>query len=166
MTRELTIERSQKDYQRLEVELRSAYSEIIDFVTTEPFKAVYNELMSLSPTDRPQFVVDVILNDDVLAKRGVTRPPDLLILRSAFGDRRPTLFCVKKWLPPDLRMFWENANITFDNDYDDDSIPRDESAWRPPLPVPIQHEYLSGNLESADVDSVVDALRPLTSLNL
>jgi hypothetical protein len=95
-----------------------------------------------------------------LAKRGVERPPDLLIQRSAFGDRRPTLFCVKKWLPPD--MFWENVNITFDNEFDDNAIPRDESAWRAPVPVALQHEYLSGNLSEAEVDSIVNALQSLT----
>jgi len=143
-----------------------AYDEIINFVTSDPFKAVYEELMSLEPTQRPKFVADVLLDDRELAKRGVVRPPGLLILRSAFGDRRPTLFCVKKWLPSDLHMFWENVNITFDNHYDDAAIPRDESAWRPPLPVPLQHEYLSGNLRESDVEAILDALRPLTRLDL
>jgi len=164
MAQEFTDNRSPKDYERLYAACRSGYDEIIDFVTSDAFKAVYNELMSLSPMQRPKFVVEVLLNDSELAKRGVERPPDLLIQRSAFGDRRPTLFCVKKWLPPECRVFWENVNITFDNEYDDNAIPRDESAWRAPLPVALQHEYLSGNMSETEVDSIVDALQSLPKL--
>jgi len=166
MTRELQTSRVSGDYERLFAACRTGYDEIIDFVTSAPFRAVYDELMALPPTERPTFVTKVLLNDEELSSRGVIRPPQLLILRSAFGDRRPTLFCVKKWLPPDLRMFWENVNITFDNDYIDSSIARDATAWRPPLPVGLQHEYLSGNLDDASVDAVIDALRPVTKLDL
>jgi hypothetical protein len=63
-------------------------------------------------------------------------------------------------------MFWENVNYTFDNEFDDDAIPRDERAWGAPLPVPLQHEYLSGNLSESEVDAVIDELQPRTRLDL
>jgi hypothetical protein len=162
MASEQARERPRQDdvYERLYDACRSAYDEIIDFVTTDAFKALYRELMSLEPTKRPTFVVDVLLKDSELAKRGIIRPVHLLIQRSAFGDRRPTLFCVKKFLPPEFQTFWKNVNVTFDNEFDDDAIPRDARAWRAPLPVAIQHEYLSGNLNEAEVDAIASALHP------
>lgn len=63
-------------------------------------------------------------------------------------------------------MLWENVNITFDNDSDDYTIPRDERAWRARLPMALQHEYLSGNLNSVDIDATVSAPRPSTKLDL
>ena len=71
--------------------------------------------MDLSSHDQPEFVVNVLLNDIELQNRGVNRPKNLFIMRTAFGDRRPTLFCVKKWLSRDLNVFWENVNINFVN---------------------------------------------------
>ena len=166
MARELQEERRASDYERLYAECRSAYDEIINFISSPPFRAVYDELMALPEAERPTFVAQVLLNDEELLRRGVTRPANLLIQRSAFGDRRPTLFCVKKWLPSDLRMYWENVNITFDNEYNDNAIARDETAWRPPLPVALQHEYLAGKLDDAAVEAVIDALGPATRLDL
>ncbi len=163
---ELAATRTREDYERLYDWCRAGYDEIIDFITTDEFKSAHAELMALPLEQRPQFVVDVFLNDAELERRGIRRPRDLHILRSAFGDRRPTLFCVKKWLPPELRMFWENVNITFDNEFEDDTIPRDEQAWRPPLPVEIQHEYLSGNLSEEVVEQIIKELEPSTVLGL
>lgn len=166
MARELTPARNAEDYQHLREVCRTEYDRLIDFITTDDFKVTYEELMALPPVERPQFVVDVFLDDAELEKRGIHRPSDLLILRSAFGDRRPSLFCVKKWLPPELHMFWENVNVTFDNEFEDEEIPKDERAWRPPLPVALQHEYLSGNLTDDDVEYLIKALEPTTTLGL
>ena len=137
---------------------RTSYNELIEFVSSEPFQNVYSELMSLPPKDRPQFVVDVLLDDDQLRKRGVNRPPQLLIQRSAFGDRRPTLFCVKKWLPSHLHEYWENVNVTFDNEFEPDTIPKDSTAWRPPLPVQLQHHILSGDIDEETADKVINLM--------
>ena len=166
MSRELKSQRTEADYEALKTACRAGYDEIISFVSSEPFRTVYDEMMSLPSKERPKFVVDVFLNDAELKRRGVNRPASLLIQRSAFGDRRPTLFCVKKWLPRELHMFWENVNFTFDNEYEDGAIPRDETAWRPPLPVALQHEYLSGNMSDTDVEAVIEALKPATRLGL
>ena len=106
---------------------------IIAFVTSEQFRAVMDEMSDLSHLERPLFVHDVLLNDTELKKRGVIAPEGILIQRSAFGDRRPTLFAVKHFLPEKYRNVWENVNITFDNEYLTE-VPRDrEICWRAPL---------------------------------
>ena len=166
MSQTLKRERTEADRERLYAAMRSSYDQLIDFVTSPAFKRLHGELMSLPPKERPAFVREVLLKDDELRKRGVERPPDLLIQRSAFGDRRPTLFCVKKWLPRDLHMFWENVNITFDNDYDDEAIPRDATAWRAPLPVAIQDALLSGQLSESDASAIGEALDKVTPLDV
>jgi hypothetical protein len=132
--------------------MRATYDEIIDFVTTPEFKAIMEELGSLQGRDRPAFVASVLVNKEELARRGVTIPEGILIQRSAFGDRRPTLFCVKKYLPDRFHDVWQNVNITFDNEFADASVSRaPEVAWRHPLPVPLQSEIMAagGNLEQA-----------------
>lgn len=141
--------------ERLHEACRTGYEELIEFVSTDAFEGVYDELMSLEPANRPQFVVEVLLSDDELAKRGVCRPEDLLIQRSTFGDRRPTLFCVKKWLPPEFHRFWENVNITFDNDEDVATVPTDERAWRAPLPPALQQQVLKGALDDDALEEVI-----------
>ena len=151
------------DITRLHGECKLGYDEIIQFVTTPEFNSVYNELMDLPLNDMPKFVVDVLLNDVELQNRGVNRPNNFFIMRTSFGDRRPTLFCVKKWLPRDLLVFWENINITFGIDFKEDVLDN-ASAWRSPVPVAIQHEYLSGRLTKENVDEVVDALDLMTEL--
>ncbi|MBO6602034.1 hypothetical protein [Rhodophyticola sp.] len=119
--------------------MRATYDEIIDFVTTPEFKALMTEMSALSPVERPRFVFDVLLNDEALASRGIVAPEGLLIQRSAFGDRRPTLFVVKKFLPEEYKNVWQNVNITFDNAFVDESVGRDpETSWRVPLPADVQ----------------------------
>lgn len=114
--------------------MHTTYSDLIDFVSTPEFGAIMQEMRALHHTARPAFVYDVLLRDDVLAERGVHRPPEVLIQRSAFGDRRPTIFVVKKFLPEKYKDVWQNMNITFDNDFIDASIGRDpQTSWRAPL---------------------------------
>ncbi len=89
--------------------MQANYNDLIDFVTTPEFKEVMKEFGSLHSQERPVFVVSVLLNNEELAKRGIQVPPGILIQRSAFGDRRPTLFCVKKHLPSEYADVWQNV---------------------------------------------------------
>jgi hypothetical protein len=134
--------------EELAAAMRSAWDELIQFVTTPAFKAVHEELMTLPEPDRPGFVARVLLSREELQRRGVDVPADILIQTSAFGDRRPTLFAVKKLLPTKYHAAWQNVNITVDNKYSDDQVSRDPStAWRPPLPVALQNAALAGGLD-------------------
>ena len=132
--------------------MRSTYDELIAFVTTPAFKAMHAELMGHAWNERPSFVTRVILSETERKKRGVQTPDGILIEVSAFGDRRPTLYVVKKFLPERFRSAWENVNLTFDNGYRDEDISRDPvMAWRPPLPVALQNAAMAaGN----DLDSL------------
>jgi hypothetical protein len=131
--------------------MRAAYADLIDFVTTPEFEAIMQEFGKIRSYERPSFVSSVLLNKEELAKRGVHTPEDILIQRSAFGDRRPTLFCVKKYLPEKYADVWKNVNLTIDNRFADKSVSREpEMAWREPLPVDMQAEAIAAgvNLES------------------
>lgn len=127
--------------------MRSAYDELIHFAATDAFQRLLDELFALPECDRPGFVNKVILNNAALAARGIAVPEGILIQRSAFGDRRPTLFCIKKYLPTQLQTHWQNVNITFDNEFDDSVVPRDRRAWRPPLPVEVQQAVVAGQID-------------------
>lgn len=136
------------DREELAAAMRTAYDELIEFVTTPEFRAVHAELMSLPLQDRPGFVMKVLLRPEELGKRGVQVPEEILIQTSAFGDRRPTLFVVKKFLPAKFHGAWENVNITFDNPFEDNEISRDpKECWRLPLPVPLQNAALAGGVD-------------------
>ncbi len=131
--------------------MRQAYDEIIDFVTAPEFTAVMLELRALRSPQRPQFVQSVLLSEEELQHRGVAVPEDILIQRSAFGDRRPTLFAVKKFLPEKYRDVWQNVNITFDNAFVDATVSREpDIAWRPPLPVAKQAKMMAAGLDLED----------------
>ncbi|MBV8368425.1 MAG: hypothetical protein JO036_05760 [Candidatus Eremiobacteraeota bacterium] len=132
--------------------MNESYEDLISFVTTDSFVAVCEEMNALPPEVRPVFVKAVLLNPDELRKRGVIVPEDILIQRSAFGDRRPTLFAIKKFLPERYHDSWENVNLTFDNPYEDAAISRNaDVAWRPPLPVELQADLMT---HGADMESV------------
>lgn len=127
------------DRAELAAAMRNTYDELIAFVTDPSFKAVLDEMHALPPEAHPMFVKLVLLDERALAARNITTPEGVLIQRSAFGDRRPTLFVVKKFLPPKYHDSWENVNLTFDAAYDDAVVPRaGDLAWRPPLPVELQ----------------------------
>lgn len=128
--------------------MRDGYDDLIAFVTTPEFKAVYEEINELPEEKRPEYVRSVLLNEERLQEKGVVVPEDMVIQRSTFGDRRPTLFCVKKYIPEKFHDVWENVNITFDNTYDDDEVPTDgESAWRKPLPVELHNLLLTSDID-------------------
>lgn len=119
------------DLQRV---MRVHYDIIIYFVTSPEFLCLMEELKSLPAADRPTYVRDVLLSDTALMTRGIKVPSGVLIQRSAFGDRRPTLFAVKHFLPDGYRNVWENVNLTFDNEYLDSNVSRErEICWRAPI---------------------------------
>ncbi|MDH6543743.1 hypothetical protein [Streptomyces sp. SPB4] len=128
-------------------EMRKGYAELFNFAITDPFQQLLKELYSLPAEDRPLFVAEVVLNPDERAKRGVNVPDGILVLRSAFGDRRPTLFCLKKYLPERFRNYWQNVNLTFDNGVEDQD---EEGAWRLPLSASAQAALITLEAVAAD----------------
>jgi hypothetical protein len=138
------------DFDRAELSaaMREGYDRLIDFITSAPFAELHQELMQLSPQARPAFVENVLLQSGELNKRGIYVPPNILIQTSAFGDRRPTLFAVKTWLPEKFHRAWENVNWTFDNEFADDQVSRSlEVAWREPLSVSLQNSLISKGID-------------------
>lgn len=147
------------DRDELASAMRESYDDLIEFITRPAFQAMHAELMALPAPDRPDFVCSVVLNPDELAARGIDVPDGVLIQASAFGDRRPTLFAVKKFLPEKFHKAWENVNWTFSNDFDIENIRRDpENSWRPPLPVSLQNRLMSSDsdLESVPVEAGIN----------
>jgi hypothetical protein len=123
----------------LQAVMREHYDKLIAFASSPGFKLVFEDLMQLHPQHRPAFVQNVLLDAAKLAAYGVKVPEGILIQRSAFGDRRPTLFAVKHFLPEKYRNVWENVNLTFDNEHTDDSVSRDKDVcWRAPLQPTLQ----------------------------
>jgi hypothetical protein len=134
------------DFSRTELAnvMRAYYDDLIAVVAQEPFRRFYFEMMALPQSERPRFIADHLFDPTGRASRGIHIPDDVLLQTSAFGDRRPTLFALKKMLPEKFTVAWENVNLTFDNEYDDATVPRDpEGAWRAPLPVALQNAMLS-----------------------
>ena len=150
--------------EELSAAMRAAYDDLIALVSTREFRAILRDLMDLAPQERPAFVSNVVLNPRELARRGVQVPQDIHVATSAFGDRRPTLFSVRKYLPERFHRVWQNVNLTFDNEYRDEDVTRDpEAVWRPPLPVSLQNAAIASgvDLESFPADKGVDcAYRP------
>ena len=48
----------------LQAAMRNAYNSLIDFITTDAFKTLMDDLGALHPSHRPKFVFDVLLSDD------------------------------------------------------------------------------------------------------
>jgi hypothetical protein len=125
--------------------MRGLYDKLIGFVSSPPFRQLMAELNDLPEGQRPFFVQRVLLDDNELAARGIEVPDGILIQRSAFGDRRPTLFAVKHFLPEGMNDVWQNVNLTFDNQYGDADVSRDRDVcWRPPLSPGLQANLLAG----------------------
>lgn len=93
--------------------IKTGMTRIADFVTTGVFQDLLSEMSELPSNDRPKFVLDVVLNQDELGKRGVKVPHDMMIQRSTFHDGRPTLFCVSALTA--LAYPWRKVTYTFDN---------------------------------------------------
>lgn len=134
--------------------MRKTYDSLIDFVVNPKFKLLVDELYELPPTSRPTFVREVLINREELTKRGIDVPDDILIQRSSFGDGRPTLFVVKKFLPNDLGVPWENLNLTFDQPHSANSVGRGAEAWRRPLPFEVQSALQSLDLTATEVQKL------------
>lgn len=131
----------------LRLVMRRTYDELIAFSATPGFRKLHFELMDKPVKDRMAFVLDVILSEEERRNRGVETPEGILFQTSAFGDRRPTLYVIKKFLPERYHGAWENVNITFDNPYTDEEVSRDPAmAWRAPLPVALQSMALSRSI--------------------
>ena len=136
------------DRQELRSVMTSYYEDIVNFITSPAFQDIFADMMSLPPSHRPRFVHDVWLDPEVLKSRGLEVPEGMLIQTSAFGDRRPTLFAVKKLLPEKYHVAWENVNWTFNNDFKEESVPSDaDNSWRFPLPVATQNTFLEQGID-------------------
>lgn len=128
--------------------MKEHYDQILEFITHPVFQDAFAEMMSLPSTERPRFVNDIWLEPSALHARGLEVPAGILIQTSAFGDRRPTLFVVKKLLPEKYHAAWENVNWTFNNDFNEEDVPSDpENSWRFPLPVATQNTLLEQGID-------------------
>lgn len=95
-------------------QFRESLDSIATFVTSEPFLRVMREFAEVPRARRHDFIRRVLINRDAMQQRGVHVPEDLIIQRSAFEDRRPTLFCVVKHLPePEKKV-----TVTFDEGWE------------------------------------------------
>jgi hypothetical protein len=123
---------------RIRSEMLAGYERLLAVAEAPAFQSLLDDLYRLPAAARPGFVAQVVIDPEERRARRVEVPDDVLVVRSSFGDRRPTLFCLKRYLPADLHRYWQNVNITFDNAVDAERIPSDERAWRKPLPAEIQ----------------------------
>ena len=71
--------------------MRATYDELIEVAASAPFKSLMDELGALPAPERPDFVLRVILDESQREERGLVLPDGVLVQRSAFGARRPTL---------------------------------------------------------------------------
>jgi hypothetical protein len=147
---------------RIRQEMVGGYDRLLQVAATDAFQRLLGELYELPPSERPHFVTAVILRQEEREARGVFLPDDILVLRSAFGDRRPTLFCLKRYLSRDLHRYWQNVNLTFDNAVPDETVPRDERAWRKPLAATVQAAVIANGLDAEAIDSAFGG-RPAAS---
>jgi hypothetical protein len=85
---------------------------IYRYAASEEFQEMYRELQELESFEaQDEFVRHVLLDPAELVRRGLTPPEGVTIQRSAFGDKRPTIFCLVKYLPDGVRK----ATITLDH---------------------------------------------------
>jgi len=131
--------------------MRESYDRLIDFSQDPAFQALVLELYRQPRPLRPRFVREEILSDERRRARGVVVPEGIWVQRSSFGDRRPTLFCIKTYLPDAVQAPWQNVNVTFDDFFDDEDIPRDERAWRTGLAFEDQATLMEQGLSPAQV---------------
>jgi len=123
------------DADSLANEMERSIGAIGQFVKRREFKQLLAELRAVPPSGRAEFVEEVLLDANELARRGICVPDGMVIQRSYFADNRPTLFCVTKRLP-DPNSKWK-VTITFDSDGQLASFPlavppADEPVGSPP----------------------------------
>lgn len=95
---------------RWERALSDAVAELTEFTETPQFQRMLAEMDALSFEERDLFVRQHLLAPQELERRGLTPPEGIVIQRSSFGDGRPTVFAVVKYLPNDYRK----VTITYD----------------------------------------------------
>lgn len=98
----------------LSQQIRESIDYIAAFVTGEPFLRVMREFADVPRSVRHDFIRRVLINREAMAERGVHVPGDLTIQRSAFEDRRPTLFCVVRYLSDGEKK----VTVTFDEGWE------------------------------------------------
>lgn len=95
--------------------IREALGSVHTVVQSEQFQSMLREFWRLAPSDRADFVDQVLLNPTELRLRfDLVLPDDVLLQRSSFADGRPTLFCLCKHLEQPAGG-WQKVTITFDN---------------------------------------------------
>jgi hypothetical protein len=103
-----------------------AMVDVVQFVQEAKFCQALNEMWQLPERLRHEFVSLVFLDRVELDRRGVEVPREIMIQRSEFEDKRATLFCVSRSLPPG--HVWKKVTITFDNRDPDTFLPIDHEA--------------------------------------
>ena len=138
--------------------MRSTYDDLLEFFYSPEFQNIWLELRSMSTYARHEFVREVLTKPNILEQEYRLRAPEgILIQRSSFGDSRPTVFCLKKFLPERFHLVWENVNLTFDELYDFDERSREpDVAWRAPIRPDIQSILMGAGLP---VDEIPDKFR-------
>jgi len=108
--------------------IKDGFDVLREFTSIREFSGLLQELWSLPLDQRAAFVSDVILNERELEARAIRVPADIKLLRSAFRDNRPTLFCVVRYLPEGFG--WSKVTITCDNPSGPPALPYSNVAHR------------------------------------
>lgn len=158
------------DFDRIELisMMKEYHEDLIQFAPCPAFQLLFAEMMNLKASERPLYVHNVWLEPEVLKEKGLVVPPNILIQTSAFGDRRPTLFVIKKFLPKKYQKAWENVNWTFNNEFKEEDVPFDpENSWRLPLAVNIQNALISKDISLQSIgNNNPDFSQPLYNGNI
>ena len=133
--------------------MQSNYDDLLAFFYSDDFQRVHQYMQDMTAQARAAFVRDVLINPEKLKEEfGIVVPDGIMIQRSAFGDRRPTVYCLKKWLPEKYHVVWENTNLTFDEIFDDQSVSRDaSSSWRAPVRPDVQAIFVAAGYPLDDL---------------
>lgn len=129
--------------------MTATLDELIDFVSTPAFRTVVDDLNERPVADWPDFVEAVLLDESELERRGVVVPEGVLVQRSSFGDGRPTVFCVVKYLPEEYRDLWAKMTLTFDRAHDWADYPSDDGAWREPVHPAVLAAHIEASAEAS-----------------
>lgn len=95
--------------------ISESVAELKKFASTPEFQSVLAEMDPMTPREKDEFVRVVLLDPERRRARGLELPDGIVIQRTAFADKRPTIFCITKYLPDHIRK----VTIT----YDDEGVP-------------------------------------------
>jgi hypothetical protein len=98
----------------LKTDICDSIMEIGRFIYTDEFQSLLSEFKDTPKGLRSDFINKIVFNKKELKKRKVFVPPGMAIQKSTFGDGRPTLFCVTKYLKDKKRK----VTITFDEGWE------------------------------------------------